>query len=210
MSAQMTLYHYWRSTCSWRVRFMLAHKKIEVKFKHVNLLDDETDRAEHRTRNPMGYVPVLEITPGKYLFESVAIGEWLEENHPAHPLFPEDSFARAEVRTLCELVNAGIQPLGNLTVTEHLSNDAEERKRWTQHWVKNGFQAYEKIVTKTAGEFAFGNTLTMADIFLVPQCYAAQRNEVDLSRFPLIQKINANILKTEAAQASHPDRFKPA
>jgi maleylacetoacetate isomerase len=206
----MTLYHYWRSTCSWRVRMMLAHKKIAVTYKHVNLLDDETDLPEHRARNPMGYVPVLEIAPKKYLFESVAIGEWLEENHPANALFPKDSFARAEVRTLCELVNAGIQPLGNLTVVEHLSNDAEERKRWTQHWVKNGFQAYEKIVAKTAGEFAFGNTLTMADIFLVPQCYAALRNDVDLSEFPLIQKINANILRTEAAQASHPDKFKPA
>src|ERR1700723_2518626 len=120
MSAQMTLYHYWRSTCSWRVRMMLAYKKIDVKYVHVNLLDDETDRPEHRARNPMGYVPVLEIEKSKYIFESVAIGEWLEETHPAQPLLPKDSFARAEVRALCELINAGIQPLGNLPVIDHL------------------------------------------------------------------------------------------
>jgi maleylacetoacetate isomerase len=206
----MTLYHYWRSTSSWRVRFMLAQKKIEVKYVHVNLLDNETERPEHLKRNPMGFVPVLEIAPGKYLFESVAIGEWLEETHPQNPLLPKDSFARAEIRALCEWINAGIQPLGNLTVTDHLSNDPEEKKAWTQHWVRRGFTAYEKLIAKTSGDFCFGNQLTMADIFLVPQCYAALRNEVDLNGFPTIARINANILQTEGAQATHPDRFKPA
>ena len=111
---------------------------------------------------------------------------------------------------MSEIINSGIQPLGNLTVTDHLSSDPEVKKKWTQHWVNNGFNAFEKILSKTAGDFVFGNSLTMADIFLIPQCYAALRNEVDLAEFPMIARINANVLKTESAQASHPDRFKPA
>jgi maleylacetoacetate isomerase len=208
-----TLYHYWRSTSSWRVRWMLAHKKIAVQYVHINLLNDDSDSPEHLKRNPMGYVPVLEVPSAegnKRLIESVAIGEWLEETHPTHPLLPKDPFARAEIRSLCELINAGIQPLGNLTVTDHLSADLEERKKWTQFWVTRGFRAYEKLISKTAAEFAVGKSLTMADIFLIPMCYAALRNEINLAEFPTIARVNAHVLKTESAIASHPDQFKPA
>ncbi len=75
----MTLYHYWRSSSSWRVRFTLAHKGIAYTPVAVGLLDGEVDAPAHLKRNPAGQVPVLEISPGNFLSESVAICEYIEE-----------------------------------------------------------------------------------------------------------------------------------
>src|SRR5437899_2175350 len=113
----ITLYHYWRSSSSWRVRWALNFKDVEHKLVQVNLLDGESESPAYLKRNPLGYVPVLE-TQGRNLVESVAIIEWLEEKFPERPLYPVTPLDRAHVRSLVEIINAGIQPLQNLTVID--------------------------------------------------------------------------------------------
>jgi maleylacetoacetate isomerase len=208
----MKLYHYWRSTSSWRVRWALTAKGLPVDYVAIDLLTDECERPEHLARNPMGYVPVLEVQEkGKthFLGESTSIIEWLEETHPSPSLFPKDSFLRAHARMLAEIVNAGIQPLQNLTVTDFLSPDADVKKKWMQHWIRRGLLAYETLAQKHAGRLSVGDELTVADLFLIPQCYAAARNDVAISEFPTIARIHENAVKLPSAQAAHPDRFKP-
>jgi glutathione S-transferase len=51
-----------------------------------------------------------------------------------------------------------------------------------------------------AGEFAVGNQLTAADLFLVPQVDSARRFGVDVSRFPRVLRAEAAALATEFAQ----------
>ena len=50
----------------------------------------------------------------------------------------------------------------------------------------------------------------MAELCLVPQCYNARRQGLDLNRWPRIAEIEAAALATPAAQASHPDAFVSA
>ena len=209
---KLTLYHYWRSSASWRVRWALSHKSLDCEFVAVNLLAGEQKSAEHVKRNPLGVVPALEITDKhdvKFLGESIAIMEWLEETYPKHSFFPKDSFLKALVRQLAEIINSGTHPLQNLQAQKYFSEDVEKRKIWAQHWIKNGFTAYEKLVAKTAGGFSVGDQITVADICLIPQCYNAMRNSVALDEFPNIKRIYENSLKTDACQKSHPDKFKP-
>jgi maleylpyruvate isomerase len=212
----MKLYHYWRSTSSWRVRWALIIKGVKVEYVPVDLLTDESERPEHLARNPMGYVPVLEISErgerGKshYLRESTAIIEWLEEMHPKPALLPKDPYQRAHARMLGEIVNSGIQPLQNLTVAEHLSPDTNVRKAWAQHWIRRGLKAYEELVQSSAGQLSIGDDVSYPDLFLIPQCYAAVRNEVSLDEFPTIARIHENAMKLPSAQAAHPDSFKPS
>jgi len=212
------LYHYWRSSSSWRVRWALALKKIPCEYVSVNLLTDETDLPEQRARNPLGYVPVLEIleptglaplTGGKpkYLTESLAIMEWLEELFPTPALLPADPYPRAKTRQLAETINAGTQPLQNPAVAQFHSPDPEKQKQWSLHWIRNGLAAYECLVQETAGEFSVGDTLSMADLCLIPQCYNALRQGILLSEFPRIDKIYHSCLLTESCQASAPDSF---
>lgn len=211
-AGQFRLYHYWRSTSSWRVRWALELKGIRPDFIAINLLNDEAESPEHLARNPMGYVPCLEIHHGSgvhTLTESTAVIEWLDETFPEPPLLPEDAFMRAHARALAEIVNSGIQPLQNLNVVEYLSPDPAVRKSWTQHWIRHGLRAFEALVQKHAGRFCIGDEITLPDLYLIPQCYAALRNEVSLTEFPTIARINEAALQLPSAKAAHPDSFKP-
>lgn len=212
---RLRLFHYWRSTSSWRVRFALAAKGIEAEYVAVNLLDGLSESAEHLARNPMGYVPVLELldtvtTGPRYLGESLAIIEWLDETFRAQPLLPSAPLLRARARQLAEIINAGTQPLVNLGVASRHSEDEGEQKAWNQYWISKGLDAYEALVRETAGRFSVGDTLTLADLCLIPQCYSAARNEVPLDPYPTIARIHAEAGRQPAFQSSHPDRFKPA
>lgn len=208
------LYHYWRSSCSWRVRFAFAHKGISAEWIAVDLLQGQSDQAAHLARNPMGYVPVLEVPdpaggPARYLAESLAIIEYAEETHAENSLLPGDAWQRGRIRQLAEHINAGIQPLVNLGVGKHHTSDPAQEKKWNQHWIRHGLQAYETIVRQTAGRFSVGDTLTLADICLIPQCYSAARFDIDLTDYPTIARVQSEALQLEAAHASHPDRFAP-
>ncbi len=207
------LYHYWRSSCSWRVRWALRLKDIPCEFIPVNLLTDEIESPEYLKRNPMGYVPALEVTDGtrvNVLCESIPIVEYLEETHSSYSLLPGDSLQRAKIRQLVETINAGTQPLQNLNVFQLHSSVPEEQKKWNQTWIRKGLHAYETIAKPVAGKFSVGDQVTLADLVLIPQCYNALRYEVSLSEFPLLDRIYKSALQTQACSDSAPEKFQPA
>jgi len=212
-TTRFKLYHYWRSSSSWRVRWALAHKGIESDFVAINLLSDEPESPAHRARNPMGFVPVLEVPNPSgspiYLGESLAIIEWLEEMQPRPSLLPRDPLLRARVRQLSEIVNAGIQPLQNLGPQFMYSDDPEKRKTWCRHWIEAGMTAYEAICKDTAGRFSVGDSVSMADLCLVPQCYSARRYDIDLNQWPTLARVEAECLKVDACKQTAPEKFQP-
>ena len=57
-----------------------------------------------------------------------------------------------------------------------------------------------------AGAFLFGDTLTLADICLVPQLYNARRFGVPLDAYPTLLRADASAAAIEAVAAAHPDR----
>lgn len=212
---RLVLHHYWRSSSSWRVRWALAHKGIAYESNAVDLLSGaQADAAYVANKSPMGYVPSLEVD-GRPLTESVAILEWLEETVPTPSLYPRDPWARARVRQLVEFVNAGTQPLQNLSVNRHHSSDLEEQKRWAAHWIERGLRALERELAVVAGEglggrYAVGDSLTAADLYIAPQLYNARRFAIDLGPFPRLVAVEEAALQTDSARTSHPDRFQPS
>jgi len=193
---KLQLSTYWRSSCSYRVRIALGHKGLAYEPVFVNLLEGQQRSPEYRAQNPIGHVPTLTVD-GKPFVESVAIMELLEELYPDPPLLPKRPEDRARVRALVETINAGVQPLQNLVVLDHLGDDKAKRTEWLRFFIGRGLAAFEALVashekeTGTAGPFSFGSTMTMADCVLVPQVYAARRNEVDLSACPRIVRADA-------------------
>jgi maleylpyruvate isomerase len=218
----LRLHHYYRSSCSWRVRWGFELKKIRAELSHVHLLKGETESPEHLERNPLGYVPVLEFldepltSSGRYLPDSMAILQWAEEVAPdLWPLYPVGTGqkairARARVRQLAEVIHSGTQPISNINVQEYYApDDAEARKRWAIHWMEHGLESLEFWLKKTAGRLSFGNDLTMADILLAPQAYNSARFGADLKKFPTVLRIYEELLMLPECKASHPDRFDP-
>lgn len=209
-STRPTLYTYWRSSASHRVRIALGYKGIAYDPVYVNLLDGEQRRDDYKAVNPMGYLPCLVLDGVKYV-ESTAILELLEELHPSPPLLPKTPQDRARVRALMQIVNAGIQPLQNLVVLDRVGDDKERRAEWLRHFITRGLGAWEALAARFAAEvghggpFAYGAAFTAADAILIPQLYAARRYGVDLDAYPTIARVDAATKDLPFVKAAYPD-----
>ncbi len=223
MTSTLRLFHYWRSSCSWRVRWALDYKKLPVELVHVSLISGESEGSEHRARNPLGYVPVLERLDGstsssvnqpqpfdRYLSDSTAILHWLEEQFPERAtLLPGDSWTRACIRSMAGIITADTQPVQNLNVLQRHSCDAAEQKKWAQEFIHQGLEAFERHAVHHAGRYSVGDALSWADLCLIPQHYNAERFGVPSEEFPTIRRIVAECQTLESHQSSHPSRYEP-
>ena len=207
------LYHYWRSSSSWRVRFALDFKSIAYEPIAISLLNGESESPEHLARNPAGQVPVLEVQAHPkpvHLSESLSILQYLETVHPDRPsLLRGDPIQRAHIWTLAELINSGIQPFHNPPVLARHSADPEEQKKWAREFIRRGLETYEALSRPWAGQFSVGDLPSLADACLIPQVYSAERFGVDLTDFPGIRKIHENCICIPAYATSHADAHKP-
>lgn len=208
----MKLYSYWRSSCSWRVRIALNLKGLAYTYEPVHLVKDggQQNTEAYRALNPMRTVPTLEFEEGgvvRRLSQSIAILEYLEERYHMPALLPADPLLRARARMLSEMVNSGIQPLQNLSVLQFVKSEMKgDDKAFAAHWNARGLIAFEAAVKETAGTYCLGETVSFADICLIPQLYGARRYGVDLTPFPTLTRIEAACEKLPAFQAAHPDR----
>lgn len=167
--------------------------------------------ASYTKMNPSEEVPTL-IIDGNTLTQSLAIIEYLEETRSGVPLLPKDPASRAKVRQICDIVACGIQPVQNLRVLREIMSwyddaDMKTKKKveWGRHWIALGFEGLEKLLAVTAGRFCVGNDITIADLCLVPQVYNANRFKVDMSSFPIINRICKTLEVMDAFKRAHPD-----
>ena len=207
----MRIFAFFRSSASYRVRLALAHKGLAYEVVPVALTAGEQRTSEHRARNPIGQVPVLDVgvsdADGRpvLLAQSVAIMEYLEEVHPEPALLPSTPLERARVRELVELVNSGIQPLQNLSVLQHVTSLGADFGDWARHFVGRGLVALEERSRATRGAFLFGDTPTLADVCLVPQMYNARVLGVSLDALGALVDIDARAQALAGWAAAHPD-----
>lgn len=206
------LYDHWRSSASYRLRIALNLKGIEYERRPVDLQAGAHKGEEYRRLNPQGFVPMLEID-GQRLVQSLAILHYLEATRPAPALVPGDPADRAHVIALASIVACDIHPLNNLRVLKHITGelgaDEAAKQAWIARWIGEGFAALEALAAPKAGEFLFGDSPTLADIFLVPQVYNARRFEVPLRDFPLLTRVDAAANALSGFAAAHPDRVAP-
>lgn len=203
----LLLYNYFRSSTSYRARIALHWKGLEFDYKPINLLKSEQRSEEYLNLNPLGGVPTL-VHGDRVIPESFAIIEYLDEVFPQNKLLPEAPYLRARIRQFCEIINSSMHPMGNLKVLKHLESqhgyDQTQKDHWVGIWARQGLQALETIAKEFAGKYSFGNEITMADAFLIPQLLTCQRFNVDLTPYPTLLKINENCLELEAFKKAHP------
>jgi len=100
-----------------------------------------------------------------------------------------------------------MQNLATLQFLESQFQFSEGQKHiWLQRWISGGFEAVEKMLEKYSGTYCFGESLTAADCFLVPQVFASKRFNIELSRFPLIRRISSDLERLESFKKAHPTR----
>lgn len=205
----LKLYNYYRSSASFRVRIALHLKGLSYEEIPVHLAKDEQNASAFQTINSQALVPVLQ-DGDKIINQSLSIIEYLEELHPTPSLFPVEPYQKALARSFALMIASEIHPLNNLRVlkylTEELGLSDDKKNQWYQHWIEKGLSALEHTLrqSKASGDFCFGNQLTIADIFLVPQLFNARRFQCDLEAYPTLVRIDAHCQKHSAFQAAWP------
>ena len=204
------LYSYFRSTSVWRVRIALNLKSIEHELVPVHLVRDggEQHADQFAQKNPLAQVPVLEVDDGAAPFrltQSMAILEYIEERWPSPALLPRDPELRARARQLAEMVNSGIQPLQNLKLQNELKKLGVDPTPLVRGFIESGLSALERVATQCAGRFLVGDSVSFADLYLIPQLGFARRVGIPLDPFPLLSRIEKECTPLPAFQAAHPD-----
>ncbi|KAL2211311.1 maleylacetoacetate isomerase [Sarocladium strictum] len=203
-----TLYSYFRSSCTARVRIALHLKGISYEEIPRNLLKGEQQSEAHRALNPSGTVPLLicHAAGDMKITQSCAAVEYINEVHAGTgpDLLPPTSnpAARAASRALASIVAADIQPLTNLKLRKYIKEMAseEEATKWNIKATVDGLQAYETVAAQWAGKFSVGDELSLADCCLMPAVWNADRLEIDIGQFPTISKIVKNLNEVPAVQ----------
>jgi len=149
--------------------------------------------------NPEGRVPILLLPDGRKLTQTGPIIEYLEATldlPEGRSLLPEDPWAVAEAKRIMWIVAADIQPYQNIPFIIQAMGDwgmvkAEPTKHpLREHYIRREFGAIELLLQKSAGKFAVGDQITLADCFLVPQVRNALLTDIDLAaEFPTLWSV---------------------
>lgn len=208
------LYDYWRSSASYRVRIALNLKDIAYQAVSIDLQTQQHGGAEHRARNPQGFVPALDID-GRMMTQSLAIIEYLDSRNPAPALLPADPAEAARLRAIAYAIAMEIHPICNPSVVAHhaaaFDGSDDDRKIWMQHFIDKGLRAVEVLANHpTSGRFLHGDSPGLADIVLVPQLYNARRWDVSLDDMPRLTAIDAACRDLPAFAAAAPEAVNSA
>jgi len=227
------LYNTWNSTCSWRIRIVLAYKGLESKYVAINLQKSEDCDPAYINVNPSG-VPTLTEADGRTYTQSMAIMEYLEEQYPERSILPADRHHRALCRAIAQEVISGIQPLQNMAVAYlHLQcrgtwkggPDGRGDKpnimigakqngkagevvniRYLRDVLVEKLWGVENMMSRVAGTYSVGDSFTMADAALIPQVYASHHSfGVDISVYPTICRVLKTLKTLPFVLATSPD-----
>ena len=116
-------------------------------------------------------------------------------------LLQTDPWLRAEVQHIMWIIAADTQPYQNIPFIIQamgewgMVKDNPTHHPLRLHFIRREFGAIENLLTRCAGKFAVGDSVTLADCFLVPQIRNALLAEIDLpSEFPILSTVWNNLL----------------
>lgn len=212
----MMLFGFWRSSCSWRVRIALRYKGISFDNQTIHLQRNggEQFSSEHRQRNPMKQVPVLQDQLGMHqitISQSIAIMEYLEEQYPNPSILPADPVQRFRARQVSEVINSGIQPLQNSSTLRAIEALGHDKRQWAKSWIQQGLDNLETMVRGfPETDFVVSSTPSIADFCLIPQLYNAKRFGCSMENWTRLLSVQTKCLSLPAFVMSHPENQKDA
>jgi len=209
----LKLYNYFRSSASYRVRVALNLKGLPYEYAAVHLTKGggEQFAPAFRALNADALIPVLD-DDGVVLTQSLAIIEYLDETRPEPPLLPADPVERAYVRAFALTIACEIHPLDNLRVLRYLVRNLganeEKKNEWYRHWVEQGLAALESrvVAERRSGRHVLGDTVTAADVVLVPQIFNARRFDCRLDHAPTLMRIFEHCMELSSFIDAQPSR----
>jgi maleylacetoacetate isomerase len=204
----VTVYGFWRSIASFRVRVALRLKQLPFEEIPIDILSGEQFKPGYEAVNPERVVPTF-IHDGHSIFQSLAIIEYLDDIQPKPRLIPEDAKERAYARSLALMTVADSHPLVTPRVRNHLAEtfgaDAKAIEGWGKHWTTEGLATYERLLARRVpAPFALGAEPGLADICIAGQVVGAQYLKLELGAFPTVARLAERCFEIPAFATSHP------
>ncbi|GMK54830.1 hypothetical protein CspeluHIS016_0114160 [Cutaneotrichosporon spelunceum] len=189
---ELTLYTYFRSSAATRVRTLLSLQSTPYAPEYINLLHGDQKSASYAALNPSAAVPALKVKDADgewHLTQSAAILEYLDAvfgpDSKCGSLMPKDERGKALVRSIIDALVCDMQPLANLKTLQRVKAIGGDSEVWAKEVNETAIQALEGLLKKySGGRYAYGDTLTLADVALAPQMYTCLRFGVDLADYP--------------------------
>ena len=204
----ITVYGFWRSIASFRVRVALRLKNLPFEEIPIDILSGEQFEPGYAIVNAERVVPTF-IHDGVSVFQSLAIIEYLEDLQPKPRLLPADARERAYARSLALMTIADAHPLVVPRVRNHLAKsfgaDAKAIEDWGKHWTTEGLATYERLLARRApAPFALGAEPGLADICIAGQVVGAHFLKLELGAFPAVARLADRCFEMPAFATSHP------
>jgi glutathione S-transferase len=167
---------------SWSLRGWLMVKFSGIAFSEVFIDSDSAqNRAELLLLSPSILVPRLEHS-GSKVWDTLAIGEYLNEIVPHAKLLPSNPIHRAHCRSICGEMHSGFASLrGSLPM--NIKAKFKDFKIWSkaQLDIDRILIIWEECLTTYKGPYLFGKSPTLADAMFAPVVTRFQTYNVPVS-----------------------------
>ncbi len=153
---------------SWSLRGWLMAKLSKIEFEELVVAPDDADaRAEILLLSPSILVPCLTYNEIR-VWDTLAIGEFLNEIAPKAALLPKDQATRAHCRSICGEMHSGFVSLRQ-ALPMNIKAEIPHFKIWSKaHGDIDRIKAIWRECLETyGGPFLFGK-ITMADAMYAP------------------------------------------
>ncbi|KAI1385903.1 putative glutathione-S-transferase theta, GST [Hypoxylon trugodes] len=168
---QLKLFAGWFCPFVQRAWITLEEKKIPYQYIEINPYNKG---PELMRANPRGLVPTLEVAPGKSLYESTVLCEYLEDHYPDHEprILPEagqDDYTRARARIWTDYVTSRVIPAFHRLLQFQASAHENGEQRLDE--LRGEFRGHLLEFAREMdpqGPFFFGKDLSLVDIVIVP------------------------------------------
>jgi len=157
-----------RNYSSWSLRGWLLTRMSGLPFEErIVPIDDPTNRAELLLLSPSVLVPRLEHN-GITVWDTLAIGEYLNEVRPKAGLLPRDRATRAHCRSICGEMHSGFANLRS-ALPMNLKGHHPGFKIWSgaRADIDRIVSIWRECLARFGGPYLLG-ALTMADAMYAP------------------------------------------
>lgn len=176
-----------RSGNCYKVKLLLSLLDIEHEWIHVDVTAQQTRTDNFMAKNPNAKIPVMELEPGVYLWESNAILNFLAEGTP---YLPADRLRRARVLQWQFFEQYSHEPFIAVArfIAKYLGLPEARRQEFLskQEGGHKALRVMEGQLEKTA--YLTGDDYTIADISLYAYTHVANEGGFDLSSYPAIRR----------------------
>lgn len=171
-----------KNYASWSMRPWVLLTAFDIPFREIRICLDQADTATKIAEySSAGRLPVL-LDGRLKIWDSLAICEYLAEQFPDRPLWPQDTAARAVARSICAEMHSGFTGLRSaMGMDIRASYPGKGRTAEAQGDIGRVCEIWEDCLSQFGHhEFLFGD-FSIADAFYAPVVMRFKTYQVSLA-----------------------------